>query len=82
MSRRIRPAKSAAAMTYTIPEVATLLGIGRNAAYEAAQRGEFPSLKFGSRIVVPKVAIDRMLGLGPRSAASHSADDDEVHPTH
>lgn len=82
MSRRIGPAKSAGAMTYTVPEVATLLGIGRNAAYEAAIRGDFPSLKFGNRIVVPKVAIDRMLGLDPKSAAPHSVDDEEAHPTH
>jgi hypothetical protein len=69
-------------MTYSIPEVATLLGIGRNAAYEAATRGDFPSLKFGNRIVVPKIAIERMLGIDPKVAAPHRADDGEAHPTH
>jgi excisionase family DNA binding protein len=47
--------------TYRIEEVATLLGIGRNAAYEAARRGDFPVIKIGKRIVVPRVSIDRML---------------------
>jgi hypothetical protein len=28
--------------TYKLDEVAILLGIGRNAAYEAARRGDFP----------------------------------------
>ena len=47
--------------TYSIDEVAKLLGIGRNSAYEAARRGDFPTIKVGSRIVVPKAALDRML---------------------
>lgn len=47
--------------TYTIEEAAQLLGIGRNHAYEAAKRGDIPSIKIGKRIVVPKAAIDRML---------------------
>jgi excisionase family DNA binding protein len=48
--------------TYSIEEVARLLGIGRNAAYEAARRGDFPTIKVGHRIVVPRAPIDRMLG--------------------
>jgi excisionase family DNA binding protein len=47
--------------TYSIDEVAKLLGVGRNAAYEAAHRGDFPIIKIGKRIVVPRVSFDRML---------------------
>jgi len=47
--------------TYKIEEVATLLGIGRNAAYDAARRGDFPVIKIGKRVVVPRASIDRML---------------------
>jgi excisionase family DNA binding protein len=47
--------------TYSVEEVAKLLGIGRNSAYEAARRGDFPTIKVGGRIVVPKSALDRML---------------------
>ena len=47
--------------TYQIEEVAKLFGIGRNAAYEGARRGDFPIIKIGTRIVAPKAAIDRML---------------------
>ena len=47
--------------TYHIEEVAKLFGIGRNAAYEAAKRGDFPTIKLGKRIVAPRMAIDRML---------------------
>ena len=47
--------------TITITEVAKLLGIGRNQAYEAARRGEIPVIKIGKRMLVPLVALERML---------------------
>ncbi len=50
--------------TYSIEEVAKLLGIGRNAAYEGARRGDFPTIKIGKSVRAPKALIDRMLGIG------------------
>lgn len=47
--------------TYTIPEAAKVLGIGRTAAYEAARTGEIPVIRIGKRILVPSVALERML---------------------
>lgn len=47
--------------TYRIEEAAKLLGIGRNHCYEAAKRGDIPSIKIGKRILVPRAALDRML---------------------
>jgi excisionase family DNA binding protein len=47
--------------TLTIEEAARSLGVGRNAAYEAARRGELPVVRIGRRLLVPKVALDRML---------------------
>ena len=38
----------------SVPQVADVLGIGRASAYELARSNDFPSLKIGSRIVVPK----------------------------
>jgi hypothetical protein len=49
-------------LTYTIDEVAALFGIGRNQAYEGAGTA-FPIIRVGRRILVPKAAIDRMLGI-------------------
>jgi excisionase family DNA binding protein len=49
--------------TITVPEAAELLGIGRNAAYEAAHRGEIETLKFGTRLVVPVAPLLRLLGI-------------------
>jgi ACT domain-containing protein len=54
--------------TYSINEAADLLGIGRNAAYAAAGR-DFPVITIGKRKVVPKAALDRMLGIEGESAA-------------
>ena len=46
----------------TVPEAARkYLGLGRSAAYEAARRGEIPTIRIGKRLLVPIVAIERML---------------------
>ncbi len=47
--------------TGTIGEAAKVLGIGRNAAYQAARRGEIPTIKIGKRILVLWVALERKL---------------------
>ena len=51
----------AAQKTITVSEAALELGISRNGAYEAAKRGEIPTVKIGRRVLVPREAIDRML---------------------
>jgi len=55
-----KPAESAP-RTISVPEAGRWLGLGRNAAYEAARRGEIPVLRFGKRIRVSVVALERML---------------------
>ena len=55
----------AAQTTISIEQAAKLLGVGRTAAYEAARRGEFPTRKFGRRIVVPVPALLEWLGVAP-----------------
>jgi excisionase family DNA binding protein len=52
---------SAPQLTYTVPEAAEVLGIGRSAAYQAVHTGEIPSIKIGYRIIIPKVALERKL---------------------
>jgi excisionase family DNA binding protein len=48
-------------LTLSVPEAAELLGISRNAAYEAAQRGDIPSIRVGKRLLVPRTAFEKML---------------------
>jgi excisionase family DNA binding protein len=47
--------------TMSVPEAGKCLGIGRNASYEAARRGDIPTIKIGRLIRVPIVALERML---------------------
>jgi excisionase family DNA binding protein len=49
-------------LTWTVTEAATLLGISRASAYEAAHRGELPVRMIGRRLLVPRVALLRLLG--------------------
>jgi hypothetical protein len=52
------------AATITIPEIAKLLGISRNAAYEAAGRGELLGvIRLGRRVVVARAILLAALGL-------------------
>ncbi|TIW62993.1 MAG: DNA-binding protein [Mesorhizobium sp.] len=38
-------------------------GLGRNASYEAAKRGDFETIRIGGKIVVPVAPIAAKLGL-------------------
>ena len=48
-------------LTWTITETAQLLGISRATAYEAAHRGELPVRLIGRRLLVPRIALLRLL---------------------
>jgi excisionase family DNA binding protein len=47
--------------TLSVEETAKELGISRNTAYEAARRGEIPTIQIGRRLLVPRIALERML---------------------
>jgi excisionase family DNA binding protein len=48
-------------LTWSINEAAQVLGISRASAYEAAHRGELPVRVIGRRMLVPRVALLRLL---------------------
>jgi excisionase family DNA binding protein len=48
--------------TYSVPEAGRIVGLGKNASYDAARRGELPVLRFGRILRVPRAALERMLG--------------------
>jgi excisionase family DNA binding protein len=50
-------------LTLTIEEAAALLGIGRSSAYNAAARGDIPTLRLGRRLLVPSAKLLAMLGI-------------------
>jgi excisionase family DNA binding protein len=41
----------------SVEELAEDLGISRTSAYQALRRGQFPHLKIGKRIIIPRAAI-------------------------
>jgi excisionase family DNA binding protein len=47
--------------TVSVPEAGRWLGIGRNASYEAARRGDIPTIRIGRLLRVPVVALERKL---------------------
>jgi excisionase family DNA binding protein len=47
-------------LIYKVPEAGALLGLSRNASYEAAKRRDFPTIKLGKLIRVPKAAFHRL----------------------
>ncbi len=45
----------------TVPEAAAMLGISRNFAYQLVREGKLPSIRFGKRILIPRLALEKML---------------------
>ena len=50
--------------TLTMQQTSKMLHCGINGCYEAARRGEIPTIRIGRRLVVPTLALMRMLGGG------------------
>jgi excisionase family DNA binding protein len=45
----------------TVPEAGAQLGLGRNASYSAAKRGDIPTIRIGKLLRVPVRALEQML---------------------
>lgn len=41
-------------LTYTVDEVAALLGIARGKAYQHVRAGDIPSIRMGKRVLIPR----------------------------
>ena len=41
-------------LTYTVDDVAAMLGIARGKAYEHVRNGEIPSVRMGRRLLIPR----------------------------
>lgn len=51
-------------LVYTVEEAQHLLGLSRGLVYEAIRTGGIPSVRIGRRILVPRVALERLMGEG------------------
>jgi hypothetical protein len=65
------------------PVCGRLLGLGRNATFAAAARGEVPVLRFGRKLVVSKRALVKLLDegrLGPTDSGEARLTDAPLAP--
>ena len=60
--------------TISVPKAGEVLGLSRSSAYRAAAAGLIPTLRFGSRMIVPTARLLEMLGIptGEKSPARTS----------
>ena len=58
--------------TISVEEAGHWLGLGRSAAYEAARRGEIPTLRFNRSLRVPTAKLRQMLGIDAEPEADSS----------
>jgi excisionase family DNA binding protein len=65
-------------LTYTVPEVARLIGLSRGACYQAVRCGEIPSIRLGRRVLVSRHALMSLLdanGLATNEAVGKKPED-------
>jgi excisionase family DNA binding protein len=67
-SRKKKNLKPLATDTFSVQEAGRRLGLGKNASYQAAERGELPVLRFGRLLRVPRVAFENLLADAGRAA--------------
>jgi excisionase family DNA binding protein len=73
-------------LVLSVEEARKMLGLSRGLTYEAIRNGEIPSIRIGRRILIPKAALERKLGVSgtasPDSDAKVSADHEECGTRH
>jgi excisionase family DNA binding protein len=52
-------------LTISVEEAGAMLGISRALAYQMANTGKLPILRFGKRMLVPRKAFENMLANAP-----------------
>lgn len=57
-------------LTISVPVAGMVLGVSRDAAYEAARNGDLPTVRIGRRVLVPTNKLREMLGLPSHDKAA------------
>lgn len=61
VAARLTLADCAGRDTVTVVQAGQILGISKDASYEAVKRGEIPVIRIGARYVVPLAQLRRMI---------------------
>jgi excisionase family DNA binding protein len=80
MQRRKTNLQAQSRLTYSVPELAELLGVGRSGVYSALRRGILPARRFGRRFVISRAAVDDWLRLQPAEVKDNILDGFNRHP--
>ena len=48
-------------LVYSVKEAAKLLSVSKNTCYLAIMRGDIPHIRISKRILIPKIAIEKLL---------------------
>ncbi|MFJ8043847.1 helix-turn-helix domain-containing protein [Kitasatospora sp. NPDC096147] len=59
--------------TMTVPEAGRFLRLQKAASYNAAKRGEIPTITVGRRLLVPTARLRELLGMDPTAEGSVDA---------
>ena len=59
-ARGHRPGPIEEPLLISVPEAARLLGVGTTFGWTMVRRGEMPTIKLGRRVLVPRMAIERL----------------------
>jgi excisionase family DNA binding protein len=59
--KSLAPETGTERQTLSVEEAGRILGISRGSAYAYAKDGSLPRIRLGSRLLVPKAALDKML---------------------
>ena len=49
-------------LVFTVDEVAKMLTLSRHSVYEGIRTGQLPAIRIGRRLLIPRAALERMLG--------------------
>ena len=63
------------AATLSVTEAAALLGLGRAAAYRAVHRGDLPCIRVGTRLLILRGPLERIL-----NGEALDGDDEQTSP--
>lgn len=62
------PSELAGRLTISVPEAGGYLGLSRNSAYDAAKRGDIPTIRLGRVIRVPVAGLLELVQVDPIGA--------------
>jgi len=64
INRSLPPVGEEQRLCISVPEAARMLGVSRNFCYELVKQKQIPVIRFGKRILIPKIALEKLLEKG------------------